>query len=51
MLFVGASHSGKSTLANFFLSKGAELYSEDICVLRNNDHFHTAITTIHKIKH
>lgn len=39
MLFVGASHSGKSTLANFFLSKGAELYSEDICVLRNNDHF------------
>ncbi len=37
MLFVGPSHSGKSTLANFFLSKGAELYSEDICVLNNKD--------------
>ena len=37
LLFVGKSKSGKSTLASYFLSLGAKLISEDICVILLSD--------------
>ena len=38
MMFCGQSNSGKSTLASYGLKIGAEIYTEDICILDSENY-------------
>jgi len=45
MIFLGESHSGKSTLANYFLTKGHDLISDDKVAIHHEDNRYLALSS------